>query len=63
MFPLLNALFIKVSFKHLESEEMAKLLMICPFSNRMCMECGVYRGRHFYLCSVKGNHGGEWDIS
>ena len=24
--------------------------MICPFSNRLCEECALYRGRHYYLC-------------
>ena len=41
---------------------MARVLITCPFSNRMCMECGIYRGRHFYLCSVKGHRGDKWDI-
>jgi hypothetical protein len=29
---------------------MAKERMICPFSNRLCEECALYRGRHYYLC-------------
>jgi hypothetical protein len=28
----------------------AKEKMICPFSNRICEECPLYRGRHYYLC-------------
>jgi len=28
----------------------AKTSMICPFSNRVCEECALYRGRHYYLC-------------
>jgi hypothetical protein len=24
--------------------------MLCPFSNRLCEECALYRGRHYYLC-------------
>jgi hypothetical protein len=28
----------------------AKDRMICPFSNRLCEECALYRGRHYYLC-------------
>jgi hypothetical protein len=28
----------------------AKERMICPFSNRLCEECALYRGRHYYLC-------------
>lgn len=29
---------------------MAKTRMICPFSNKLCQECALYRGRHYYLC-------------
>jgi hypothetical protein len=28
----------------------AKERMICPFSKRLCEECALYRGRHYYLC-------------
>jgi len=28
---------------------MAKTNMLCPFSNRLCNECPLYRGRHYYL--------------
>jgi hypothetical protein len=28
---------------------MAKIDMVCPFSNRLCSECPLYRGRHYYL--------------
>jgi hypothetical protein len=42
---------------------MVKISMTCPFSNKACMECAVYRGRHFYLCSVKGDRGCKWDTS
>jgi len=37
--------------------------MICPFSSRVCEECALYRGRHYYLCFCQeyrgylGNHG------
>ena len=24
--------------------------MICPFSGRLCEECSLYRGRHYFLC-------------
>jgi hypothetical protein len=24
--------------------------MMCPFSSRLCEECALYRGRHYYLC-------------
>jgi hypothetical protein len=29
---------------------MAKTEMICPFTNELCRECALYRGRHYYLC-------------
>lgn len=29
---------------------MAKERMNCPFTNRLCEECALYRGRHYYLC-------------
>jgi hypothetical protein len=29
---------------------MAKINMVCPFSHRLCDECPLYRGRHYYLC-------------
>ena len=29
---------------------MAKTEMVCPFSNRVCEECALYRGRHYLLC-------------
>lgn len=29
---------------------MAKIGMICPFSGRLCEECSLYRGRHYFLC-------------
>jgi hypothetical protein len=28
----------------------AKIDMLCPFSNKLCQECPLYRGRHYYLC-------------
>ncbi len=28
---------------------MAKTDMLCPFTQRLCTECALYRGRHFYL--------------
>jgi hypothetical protein len=28
----------------------AKERMMCPFSSRLCEECALYRGRHYYLC-------------
>jgi hypothetical protein len=46
---------------------MAKTKMICPFSHKLCEECPLYRGRHYYLCfcdKYRGyiggsEHGGE----
>ena len=29
---------------------MAKDKVICPFSNKLCIECALYRGRHVNLC-------------
>ena len=29
---------------------MAKIDMLCPFSKKLCQECPLYRGRHYYLC-------------
>jgi len=29
---------------------MAKMGMMCPFSGKLCRECALYRGRHYYLC-------------
>jgi hypothetical protein len=29
---------------------MAKDRVICPFSNKLCIECALYRGRHVNLC-------------
>ena len=29
---------------------MAKIAMVCPFNRRLCDECPLYRGRHYYLC-------------
>ncbi|MCX5817997.1 MAG: hypothetical protein NTX75_17420 [Proteobacteria bacterium] len=36
---------------------MAKEKMICPISKTMCVDCAIYRGRHYYLCFSKGYHG------
>jgi hypothetical protein len=40
---------------------MARVAMSCPFSGKGCIECAIYRGRHFYLCFEKGNSGYKWD--
>jgi hypothetical protein len=29
---------------------MAKAKMACPISRGACVECAIYRGRHYYLC-------------
>jgi len=29
---------------------MAKAEMLCTFNRRLCTECPLYRGRHYYLC-------------
>jgi hypothetical protein len=36
---------------------MARLKMTCPISKGACVECAIYRGRHFYMCFSKEYHG------
>ncbi len=36
---------------------MAKKRMLCPFSGKLCKECALYRGRHYYLCFCKEYRG------
>jgi hypothetical protein len=36
---------------------MAKEDMLCPFSGKLCKECPLYRGRHYYLCFSKKYRG------
>ncbi|HEX2965503.1 MAG TPA: hypothetical protein VHO84_06940 [Syntrophorhabdaceae bacterium] len=36
---------------------MAKIAMACPFSNKICRDCAVYRGSHYYLCFKKEYRG------
>jgi len=36
---------------------MAKEKMLCPFSGKLCKECPLYRGRHYYLCFNKNYRG------
>jgi len=31
--------------------------MLCPFSGKLCKECPLYRGRHYYLCFSKKYRG------
>jgi hypothetical protein len=35
----------------------AKEDMLCPFSGKLCWECPLYRGRHYYLCFSKKYRG------
>jgi hypothetical protein len=36
---------------------MAKEDMLCPFTGKLCRECPIYRGRHYYLCFNKKYRG------
>jgi len=36
---------------------MAKEKMLCPFSGKLCKECPLSRGRHYYLCFSKSYQG------
>ncbi len=36
---------------------MAKTRMMCPFSNKLCEECALYRGRHYFLCFCENYRG------
>lgn len=36
---------------------MEKAQMVCPFSKKSCIECAVFRGRHYYLCSAPRSPG------
>lgn len=36
---------------------MAKKEMICPLSGRLCRNCAVYTGRHYFLCYSKSYKG------
>ncbi len=36
---------------------MAKTDMLCPFTQRLCTECALYRGRHYYLSACKQYRG------
>jgi len=31
--------------------------MMCPFTGKLCRECALYRGRHYYLCFSKKYRG------
>jgi hypothetical protein len=36
---------------------MAKMPMLCPFTQELCRECTVYRRRHYYICFQKEYRG------
>jgi len=36
---------------------MAKEQVLCPFSKKLCAECALYRGRHYYLCYCQNYRG------
>ena len=36
---------------------MAKISTTCPFSNKVCTECAIYRGKHHYLSILKQHQG------
>ena len=36
---------------------MAQIDMLCPFTEKLCDECPLYRGRHYYLGSCKNYRG------
>lgn len=33
---------------------MSKIKMLCPISKTACIDCPIYRGRHFYMCFSDG---------
>jgi hypothetical protein len=36
---------------------MAKSPVRCPFNGKLCIECTLYRGRHYYLCNCEHYRG------
>ena len=36
---------------------MTKTPMRCPFNDKICPECSLYRGRYYYLCTCKQYRG------
>ncbi len=40
---------------------MAKHKILCPISGTACIECAIYRGRHYYLCYSKAYKGSSFD--
>lgn len=41
---------------------MSKIKMLCPFSGKLCEDCPVYRGRHYYLCFCENYRGHLDDV-
>jgi hypothetical protein len=39
---------------------LAKKEMMCPFLSRLCKNCAIYIGRHYYLC-FSANYRGNKD--
>jgi hypothetical protein len=35
--------------------------ILCPISRTACVECAIYRGRHFYLCYSAAYKGSSFD--
>ncbi len=40
---------------------MAKHKILCPISGKACVECAIYRGRHYYLCYSPAYRGTSFD--
>ncbi len=40
---------------------MAKHKILCPISGTACVECAIYRGRHYYLCYSSSYKGSSFD--
>lgn len=40
---------------------MAKHKILCPISGGACIECAIYRGRHYYLCYSQNYRGTSFD--
>jgi hypothetical protein len=36
---------------------MAKTGMLCPFSGKLCVDCSLYRGRHYFMCYCSSYRG------
>ncbi len=50
-----EALIQKVTSRR--DNTLAKKEMICPFSGRLCRNCAIYTGRHYFLCYAKNYKG------